>query len=202
MAFVQELLQSFDFNQGYENVTYEDVTTTDFYRKSRPYKLLQKPGKSTVTLTFGLSDAENVSSIILQLNHCRTTADGIVNVALDGTTFIPNLRAPRDDFGKETFRLQADNLRPQGNELTIQLDSSSPGVYWLSDAEICIERQVDQKGNLSLTMYVNSYSFIIKSYKQKMKVGKFSGFDLPLLTHLTQNLSNKLACHTLPFTLV
>ena len=152
MAFVEEHLQSFDFNQNYENVTYEDVITTDRYRPSRPYKLLETPGKSKVTVTFGLSNAENISSIILHVNHCRTTADGIVNVALNGTIFLPTLRAPRDNFGMETFRLQANNLRPQGNVLTIQLDSSSPGVYWLSDAEICIERPVNQKGNLPLTV--------------------------------------------------
>ena len=36
--------QSFDFNKEYSNVSFTDIYTTDYYRRSWPYKLFYKSG--------------------------------------------------------------------------------------------------------------------------------------------------------------
>lgn len=151
----REQLQCFDFSQNYyTNVTYQSVKAADDGRKERPYRLFEEPGKSTVTITFGLSGAENVSKIVLFLNHCRTTADSIVDIAFNGSTVIPNIRARGDTFGKESFSIDSD-LKPESNVLTIQLASSSSGAYWLSDATIYIEREVDKTGKFIKSLQIN-----------------------------------------------
>ncbi len=149
MASRREQLQCFDFSQDYyKNVTYHDVATTDYYRRERPYRIFRIPGVSAVTITFGLSGAENVSKVILSLNHCRTTADGVVDIAVNGVPVLPNLMAPRDNFGTESFNLDSTLFNSDSNVLTIQLGSGSPGVYWLSDAIIDVEIEVDETGKL------------------------------------------------------
>ena len=132
-------LYSFDFNESYSNVSFKQVETIDFYRKKHPYKLFGHPGKSQVSISFEMPDAKYLSRVILCLNHCRTTANGIVNMTLNGKEFMTNYQAPRDNFGSERFDLDLEHLNPYSNVLMIQLDSTSPGVYWLSNATIYME---------------------------------------------------------------
>ena len=64
MSIAQEQLQCFDLSQNfYPNVTFTEVELTDFYRKNKPYRLLTNPGRSSVTMTFGLSGADNISKV-------------------------------------------------------------------------------------------------------------------------------------------
>ena len=64
MAIALEQLQCFDMSQTlYPNVSFTEVERTDFYRKAKPYRLLMNPGKSSVTMTFGLSGADNISKV-------------------------------------------------------------------------------------------------------------------------------------------
>lgn len=147
MAIVREQLQCFDMSQSYyPNVSYNRVDTTNVYRKERPYRIFRHPGESSATISFGLSGAKNVTKIILELNHCITTGHGVFDIIVNSSVVEHNVQAPRDDFGKECFELTAGLFKSDGNEVQIRLGDPSPGVYWLSDASVYVERRVYQSG--------------------------------------------------------
>eukprot|EP00092_Neocalanus_flemingeri_P102580 GFUD01131209.1.p1 GENE.GFUD01131209.1~~GFUD01131209.1.p1 ORF type:complete len:295 (+),score=49.28 GFUD01131209.1:79-963(+) len=125
-------------------ITCHEAVTTDYYRKGNPYKILASPGSSIISFSFNIS-LERLSSVSISLNHCRTTADGVVCMTVNGKpaemredgSFVKKvIMAPRYNFGMESFSLCLQQLHDGQNKVTICLDSSSPGVYWLSDATI------------------------------------------------------------------
>ncbi|XP_072016976.1 uncharacterized protein [Amphiura filiformis] len=174
-------LQSFDFSQEYNNVAYQDVSITNTYRKARPYRLLNQPGRSTVSMSFPVPIADNVKRIVLDLNHCSTSGGGIVNVVVNGTIVIPNYLAPRYDFVTERLYLAVDNFIPESNTLTIQLTNKG-GYYWLSDADIYAERQVDDKGSIS--------SITDESTSKKTAIGPTTTKDYDLQTTARTNAAD------------
>ena len=127
-----------------KEVAFHQVGTTDYYRKGNPYKILTCPGSSIVSFRFNIP-IEPLSSVTIWLNHCRTTADGIVCMTVngkpaemrdDGKFGKKVIMAPRFDFGRESFPVSLELLQAGVNKITLCLDSNSPGVYWLSDAKI------------------------------------------------------------------
>ena len=127
---------------GNNPVDFHQVRTTDYYRKGNPYKILRVPGESAIILRFQLV-LKKLFSVTISLNHCRTTADGVVNMTVNGRPaektndgeFVKKvIMAPRFDLGWESFPLCLDLLNDGDNTVTICLDYGSPGVYWLSDA--------------------------------------------------------------------
>jgi len=128
-----------------KELSYQHTHTTDYYRRGNPYKILSWPGSSSVSICFNIPSLESVSSVIMFLNHCRTTADGVVYMEVNGDpaekiedgSFVKKVvMAPRFNFGVESFHVDLELLQSGSNTITICLDSSSPGVYWLSDVKI------------------------------------------------------------------
>ena len=146
MSFIVEQLQCYDLSQTfYPDVTFTEVELTDFYRKNKPYRLLSAPGKSSVTMTFGLSGSENVSKVFVQLNH-RSTASGFVDLFLNDVRLNQNIAAPKERFDTVQFQYHSDKFSPEGNVLKVQLGEDSPGTYWLSDVTILVKRVSDKTG--------------------------------------------------------
>lgn len=116
-------------------VRYTSVDETDYYRKGNPYKILRSPGKSKVDLRFMITSLGMMKASVLTLNHCRTTADGVVNLVVNGAT-TRQILAPRYDFGFEAFTVEKQKLVDGQNVISLVLDATSPGVYWLSDAKV------------------------------------------------------------------
>ena len=125
-------------------VAFHQVGTTDHYRKGKPYKILRNPGSSVIVFNFNATVAR-LSSVSISLNHCRTMADGVVCLTVNGRPaeqtgegqFVKKvILAPRYDFGWESFSVCPSLVHDGNNKITICLDSSSPGVYWFSDARI------------------------------------------------------------------
>lgn len=135
-----------NFNQFLPIVTGSNVEMTDYYRGGDSYLLFKKPGASSVTLQFMLPPAyRNVSGgiLVLTLNHCRTSGNGIIDMSLNGQSFMAGYRdAPFWGFGLQDFQLPYSRLNVNGiNTFTVTLSGSSPGVYWLSDVAFTIEDQ-------------------------------------------------------------
>ena len=139
-------------NEAFSDGTYRDkeidigfhnVGTADYYRrKGNPYKIFQILDSSAVIFGFNVS-LKHLKSVVISLNHCRTTADGIICMTVngkpaemkdDGSFTKKTIKAPRYNFGMESFPVCLSLLKEGPNKITLSLDSSSPGVYWLSDA--------------------------------------------------------------------
>jgi len=136
----RDLINATDKNQ----IELHNVETTDYYRKGNSYKILNNPGSSVVIFNLNIS-VERLASLTISLNHCRTMSDAIVCMTVngrpaeqrdDGTFTEKVIMAPRYDFGWESFPVGLKLLKEGLNKITLCLDSSSPGVYWLSDATI------------------------------------------------------------------
>ena len=126
-------------------VEFHQVGTTDHYRKGKPYKILHNPGSSAIVFNFNVT-VERLSSVSLSLNHCRTMADGVVCITVNGRPaeqrsetgqFVKKvILAPIYNFGWESFSVCPSLVHDGNNKIALCLDSTSPGVYWLSDVRI------------------------------------------------------------------
>ena len=132
------------FDGKQKQIEFHQVGTTDYYRKGNPYNILRNPGSSIISFIFKIS-VERLSSVTISLNHCRTTGDGIVCMTVNGKPADPRedgtfakklILAPRYDFGWESFPVCLKLLQEGLNKITLCLDSSSPGVYWVSDTKL------------------------------------------------------------------
>lgn len=124
---------------GGDDVQYDSVVVTDFYRNGRPYIILGNPGVSCVRLRFEVPNVAQVVSVMVTLNHCRTTADGCVDFFVNENEFVTNYKlSPRNDFDYETFTLPKSSVKERDNWFNIRLNRKSPGVYWLSDVHVAV----------------------------------------------------------------
>ncbi|KAK3092976.1 hypothetical protein FSP39_009564 [Pinctada imbricata] len=74
------------------------------------------------------------------LNHCRTSAHGKIDIIINDITLVTGFQEARwDNFGEQNFNIPHDCLHQGENKLKIVLNSSSSGVYWLSDLRLDIE---------------------------------------------------------------
>jgi hypothetical protein len=126
------------------DIEFHQVGTSDEYRKGKPYKVMRNPGSSIISFNFNTS-VERLSSVTISLNHCRTTSDGVVCLTVNGRPAEKRenggfgkmlIMAPRFNFGWESFDMSLDLIQDGINKITLLLDSTSPGVYWLSDVKI------------------------------------------------------------------
>ena len=100
-----------DTNIDSPYISYSEVETTDHYRKGKPYKLFYDPGESSATITF-TSENQNIASVSLMLNHCRTSCHAIIDVLVNRKPFLQGYQEARwEDFGIQTFSLPCDSLR-------------------------------------------------------------------------------------------
>ena len=138
---------------GSKEVNFNSVYETDYYRRGRPYQILSSPGTSFISFKLDVS-LQRLSDVTIALNHCRTSADGVVVLTVNGKDALKNdagtfeewvIMAPKWNFGLETFSI-SPRLLEEGkrNEIRVTLKYDSPGVYWLSDAKI--EFKFDFKG--------------------------------------------------------
>jgi len=127
-----------------DNVKLHQISTTDMYRKGNPYMIFRHAGSSILSFNI-LIAKQHISSVVLHINHCRTTADGIICMTVNGGPAEPTkdgrfgkklIMAPRLNFGLENIAVNPELLREGLNKVTLCLDSSSPGVYWLSDLSV------------------------------------------------------------------
>ncbi|XP_033735084.1 uncharacterized protein LOC117323759 isoform X1 [Pecten maximus] len=138
-----EVLQTFDFNNIYENVEFTKVMTLDQYRKCRPYKVFHYPGRSKGEIVFHLScdGSFELTAINVCLTHCATNCHGVVDMYVNGQPFLLGYRnANALDFEEQVFRIPPSLCIAGVNVFSIVLNESSPGVYWLSDARVAIEK--------------------------------------------------------------
>ncbi len=113
---------------------YENVITTDEYRKNEPYIVLNEAGQSSATITF---DMERENDILLWLNHCRTNCDGVVTISVNGTLLIEEYEEAKwDNFAWDVFRIRKEMVDEGRNVINILLHEDYLGVYWLSDVEL------------------------------------------------------------------
>ena len=139
------VLVEYDFSTD-TRATFQAVDTTDHYRKGKPYKLFTAPGASKVTIPFALNRDvphgyryDDMESIDIVLNHCRTTSNAIVDVGINGTEILSAYsQAPNGNFGEQTFNYPIHNFQRGENNLEIKLNSGSPAVYWLSDVKFIL----------------------------------------------------------------
>lgn len=122
-------------SQGRSSCRYEDVTMTDYYRKGRPYLLLQDSGCSRCTIKFRIVEKRDLH---ITLRHCFTTSVGKIEIAINDHTLEQTWGKALDDFLNEDVLLPRDHLKapPDWNILTITLAPESTAVYWLSDIYI------------------------------------------------------------------
>ncbi len=119
-------------------ITYYDVIMTDYYRRGQPYALLGDPGHSAAVINF---NAESLDHVILALKHCRTNCDGVIQIYVNGKTFLEEYKDARwDNFGWDEFHIPGDLLSEGHNRVKILLHEESPGVYWLSDVTVTCRR--------------------------------------------------------------
>jgi len=138
-----EVIQTFDFNNLYENVEFITVLTYDQYRKGYPYKVFHYPGRSKVNISFVLEDTGTMGpiSVIASINHCATNCKGVVDMYMNNVPFLTGYGGARwDNFEEQTFRIPGELCFTGVNVFTICLNAASPGVYWLSDARLGVER--------------------------------------------------------------
>lgn len=133
-----------DYNAFTPIVRFNHATATDDYRKGNPYQLLGQPGRSEAILRFMVPPPVRgyaQGKMYLRLNHCRTTANGVVDMLLNGKSYRAGYAdAPRDNFGVQTFEIPYSALQmTEPNEFVIRLANGSPGVYWLSDVTFAFE---------------------------------------------------------------
>ncbi len=131
----------FDCNISNTNVGYWNCSTTDFYRKGNPYKQLRSPGRSHIIFDFyypPLEKGDILASSKFRINHCGTTANGIVDISVNGTLLLFGHSAPRNDFAFEDIDIPIHLLQEGINELMIRLNKGSWGVYWYSDAVLSL----------------------------------------------------------------
>ncbi|XP_021372705.1 uncharacterized protein LOC110462831 [Mizuhopecten yessoensis] len=138
-----EVLQTFDFNNIYENVEFTKVMTLDQYRKCRPYKVFHYPGKSKGEIVFHLScdGSFELTAVNVGLNHCATNCQGVVDMYVNGQPFLLGYQGANSlEFVEEVFRIPPSLCIAGINVFSLVLNESSPGVYWLSDARVAIEK--------------------------------------------------------------
>ncbi|XP_061168725.1 uncharacterized protein LOC133177870 [Saccostrea echinata] len=118
-------------------IQYVMTETSDHYRNGRPYKILFYPGKSTAIIQINLPGDQLVRDMVLTLNHCRTNCHGVIDIFLNDSVLVKGYSDARwDNFGEQTFNVPVYLLKKGTNELTIRLNKTSRGVYWLSDIKI------------------------------------------------------------------
>ncbi|XP_060073272.1 uncharacterized protein LOC132553079 [Ylistrum balloti] len=138
-----EVLQTFDFNNIYENVEFTKVMTLDQYRKCRPYKVFHYPGRSKGEIIFHLScdGSFELTAVNIGLTHCATNCNGVVDMYVNGQPFLLGYSdANAMNFEEQVFRIPPSLCIPGVNVFSLVLNESSPGVYWLSDACVAIEK--------------------------------------------------------------
>lgn len=138
-----EVLQNFDFNNMYENVEFTKVMTLDQYRKFRPYKVFHYPSKSKADICFLLKGdgCFELGAVTVCLNHCATNCHGVVDLYVNSQPLILGYKDTNPhNFQEQVFRIPPTLCIQGTNVFTIVLNESSPGVYWLSDARIAIEK--------------------------------------------------------------
>lgn len=153
-------LGHFDFNKSFANVKFQATGTTDYYRKGNPYKIMSNPGTSAVNITFDIK-RKDILHLVIWLNHCRTSADGIVDIYVNKHAYKHTYQnAPKWNFGREHFlvapsmlKLPSKDNQSVTNTVRIKLNNSSPGVYWLSDAQLAL--MIDQPGWYHLSQKPN-----------------------------------------------
>jgi len=138
--------EKLNFNLVNPVILCENTTLTDYYRKGDPYQLFQSPGSSKAIVKFMVPPSVRGYSqghIYMHLNHCRTTADGIVNMTLNGRSYRSQYTdAPRYNFGVQTFSIPYSLLNmEEPNIFEIELNPNSRGYYWLSDISFSFENQ-------------------------------------------------------------
>ncbi|KAK3092747.1 hypothetical protein FSP39_006834 [Pinctada imbricata] len=151
--FKSHKLSLADYDFGYSSMaSFENVSTTDTYRKGNPYKLLGTPGGSSVQMKVGLGPSDipenyahrDLTGIEIVINHCRTTSNAIVDILLNNEYLIKEYKdAPPYNFGEQTFKYPIEKFKPGQNFLTIRLSECSPAVYWLSNVKILANLNVD-----------------------------------------------------------
>lgn len=125
-------------------VQFTDTEVTGEYWPGHPYQLFRDPGQSQVTISFMVPPAVRnypAGSMYLRLNHCRTTANGIVDMFLNGAGYRLNYTdTPIYGFGVQVFEIPYSQLNmTEPNSFVIRLNPSSPGVYWLADIAFSFE---------------------------------------------------------------
>ena len=119
----------FDFSRKeVRGVEFKNVSTNDYYRENKPYKLFSARGSSSVAITFHLKDNNNsICWLSVILYHCRTNADAIVNLYVNQVPLLLNYSPiPNKNFGFEQFIIPRKLLVTGKNTLTIQLSKDSP----------------------------------------------------------------------------
>ena len=89
-----------------------------------------------------------MKSLIVNLNHCSTSARGKIDILFNDRVIKENYESPWANFGKEEFTICKDfdevkaHVKEGENILLIRLHDPSAGVYWLSDAEVGVKKRV------------------------------------------------------------
>lgn len=143
----RQIIQTFDFNKGYDNVEFISVMTTDYYRSGRPYKLFKFRGQSKVQITFDLP--ENVKKPIrLHLTLTECCWSGMMDIFLNDTLWIEKHHSDNhENFKTQEVTLEVDTgrLKPKNNTISMRLRDDAEMVYWLSDAIIEVTHIVPSK---------------------------------------------------------
>lgn len=143
----RQIIQTFDFNKGYDNVEFISVMTTDYYRSGRPYKLFKFRGQSKVQITFDLPEnVKKPTRLHLTLTECCWS--GMMDIFLNDTLWIEKHHSDNhDNFKTQEVTLEVDTgrLKPKNNTISMRLRDDAEMVYWLSDAIIEVTHIVPSK---------------------------------------------------------
>ncbi|MGN4816386.1 hypothetical protein ACTFRO_23760 [Bacillus cereus group sp. MYBK163-2] len=153
-----------DFTSFNPIIKFEHSTVTDEYRKGDSYICFDQPNCSKVTIDFMIpinNYGTDDGKLILSLNHCRTSGNGIIDMTLNGKDYSLNYKeAPRGDFGIQNFEIPYTLLKlKEVNTFEIKLKSFGP--YWLSDIGFKFETLETNEisyhvnGNISGALYYN-----------------------------------------------
>jgi hypothetical protein len=136
-----------------------NTTATDYYRNGNNYQLFNKNGASTCRVQLMVPPAVRnypAGSMYLHINHCSTSAKGLVNMTINGNSYKTDYLAPSSNFGVQTFEIPYSSMSlTEENVFEISLSGSSPGFYWLSDISFSFMNS-QQTLNYSETIHVSS----------------------------------------------
>ncbi|MFE6705269.1 hypothetical protein ACFVEL_09790 [Bacillus thuringiensis] len=157
MENLNQLSQEMNFNTFNPVILFQDTEVTAEHRRGDPYECFNYPGKSKVTISFMVPLSlrnHNNGKLFIELNHCITKADTLIDITLNGEIFISNYGGvPKENFDIQRFEIPFSSLALNNiNTFDITLNSKSNGFYKLSDIYFNFETDIINK----VTYHLNS----------------------------------------------